>query len=100
MKIKKSILAGLLISSLAFGSTQAFAYMSPEASSLYQEACSAEHQQDLKEAISKLEQAAAISSDDAMIYTKLAGLYTEIGENDKALGIYKKVIELKSTKIS
>ena len=72
-------MAGLLISSLAFGSTQAFAYMSPEASGLYQEACSAEHQQDLKEAISKLEQAAAISSDDAMIYTKLAGLYTEIG---------------------
>ncbi len=95
MNIKKSILTGILVSSIGIGTMPAMAQMSPEASVLYQEACSAEHQQDMKEAISLLEKAAAIAGNDTMIYTKLAGLYTEIGENDKALELYKKVISLK-----
>ncbi len=73
----------------------AIAQMSPEASALYQEACSAEHQQDLKGAIEKLEQAVKLPGADVMIYTKLAGLYSEIDNSQKALETYKKVIELK-----
>ena len=95
MKIKKSLLTTILVSTLIFSSTPVMAQMSPEASVLYQEACSAEHQQDLKEAISKLEQAIKLSGGDSMLYTKLAGLYSEIDDSEKALATYKKVIELK-----
>ena len=77
---------------MILGSTPVMAQMSPEASVLYQEACSAEHQQDLKEAISKLEHAIKISAGDSMLYTKLAGLYSEIDDSEKALATYKKVI--------
>ena len=94
MKISNKFLTAILISSLVFYGTQANAFMAPEASALYQEACSAEHQQDLKEAISKLEQAIKISDSDTMLYTKLAGIYAEIDEFDKALETYNKVIEL------
>ena len=48
MNIKKSILTGFLVSSIGLGALPACAQMPPEASILYQEACSAEHQQDLK----------------------------------------------------
>ena len=95
MKIKKSLLTTILVSTLILNCTSVFAQMSPEASVLYQEACSAEHQQDLKEAISKLEQAIKLSGGDSMLYTKLAGLYSEIDNSEKALATYKKVIELK-----
>ena len=77
-----------------FCTMPAIAQMSPEASALYQEACSAEHQQDLKGAIEKLEQAVKLPGADAMVYTKLAGLYAEIDDSQKALETYKKVIEL------
>ncbi|MBR1461487.1 tetratricopeptide repeat protein [bacterium] len=94
MKIKKNLLTAILISTLAVSGTCANAQMSPQASVLYQEACSAEHQQDLKEAISKLEQAIEISGGEAMLYTKLAGIYAEIDEYDKALANYQKVIAI------
>lgn len=95
MKIKKQLLTTILLSTMAFGISPVQAFMSPEASMLYQQACTAEHEQDLKEAISKLEQAIAISGGDAMLYTKLAGIYSEIDEYDKALDAYNKVINLK-----
>ena len=94
MKIKKNLLTAILVSTLAISGTCANAQMSPQASILYQEACSAEHQQDLKEAISKLEQAIEISGGEAMLYTKLAGIYAEIDEFDKALANYQKVIAI------
>ena len=71
------------------------AQMTPEASALYQEDCCAENHHDIKGAIAKLEQAIAISSDEAMLYTKLAGIYSEIDNYDKALKAYNKVIKLK-----
>ena len=94
MKIKNKLLATALVSLLFCGINPVFAQMSPEASVLYQEACSAEHQQDLKTAISKLEKAIEVSGGDTMLYTKLAGIYSEIDEYDKALEIYKKVINI------
>ncbi len=94
MNIKQKLLITILVSSFAFTALPCEAKMSPNASRLYQEACTAEHQQDLKEAISKLEQAIADSGPDVMLYTKLAGIYTEIDDYDKALEIYKKVIDL------
>ena len=84
MKINKHLIAGIIISASLVSGMQANA-LSPEASVLYQEACSAEHQQDIKTAIAKLEQAIQISGADAMLYTKLAGLYSETDATDKAL---------------
>ena len=69
--------------------------MLPEANSLYQQACSAEYKEDYTTAVEKLQQALNISGNDAMIYTKLAGVYSEMGEYDKALETYSKVIELR-----
>lgn len=94
MKIKNNLLTAFLVSGLFFAGINAYAYMPPEASTLYQQACSAEHQQDLKEAIAKLEKAIEISGGDSMLYTKLAGIYSEIDEFDKALENYNKVIKI------
>lgn len=69
--------------------------MTPEASALYQEACSLEYQQDYTKAISKLQEAIKLSPEDSMLLTKLAGLYTDTNEYDKAVQIYSKAIELK-----
>lgn len=94
MNIRKKILTAFLVSGLCINILPAYSHMSPEAGILYQEACSAEHQQDLKGAIAKLEQAIAVSGGDAMLYTKLAGIYSEIDEYDKALENYNKVINI------
>lgn len=69
--------------------------MTPEANSLYQQACSAEYREDYKTAVDKLLQALNLANNDVMIYTKLAGVYSEMGEYDKALETYSKVAELK-----
>ena len=69
--------------------------MTPEANSLYQQACSAEYQQDYKTAEEKLIQALAIVKDDPMLLTKLAGIYSETDQYDKALEIYSRVVELR-----
>lgn len=69
--------------------------MTPEANSLYQQACSAEYKEDYKTAVDKLLQALNLANNDVMIYTKLAGVYSEMGEYDKALQTYAKVAELK-----
>ncbi len=95
MNIKKRILITILITVFALGALPLYAEMTPEANSLYQEACSAEHEQDLKGAIAKLEQAIQISGGNTMLYTKLAGIYAEINDYDKALEAYNKVVELK-----
>lgn len=87
----------LLISALVSLALSEFllAHMTAEANSLYQQACSAEYQQDYKTAAEKLNQALQIVSDDPMLLTKLAGIYSEMDEYDKALEIYTKVLELR-----
>ena len=69
--------------------------MPPAANYLYQEACSAEYKEDYTTALQKLTEALAIVPNDVMIYTKLAGVYSEMGEYEKALEAYAKVAELK-----
>jgi len=95
MDMKKQLLVSILVSAFVVCTLQSFAQMNPQASLLYQQACSAEHQQDYKGAISKLEEAIQVSGGDLMLYTKLAGLYFEIDDTNKALETYKKVAELK-----
>ena len=81
--------------SLALSGISVQAAMTPEANSLYQQACSAEYQQDYDTAVAKLTQAIQIAGDDALLYTKLAGVYSEMGEYEKALQIYAKVAEMR-----
>ena len=69
--------------------------MTPEANLLYQQACSAEYKEDYQTAIAKLQEALNYAYNDVMIYTKLAGVYSEMGEYEKALEIYSKVAELR-----
>lgn len=69
--------------------------MTPEVNKLYQEACSAEYQNNLPDAIEKLKKAISISGNDSLLFTKLGGIYSEIGEYEKALKSYAKAIELK-----
>mgnify|MGYP005754051329 CR=1 FL=1 len=79
------------------GINPAQAYMSPEATSLYQQACTYEYKQDFKSAAAALEKAIVLSGNEPQLYTKLAGAYTELGEYDKALAAYAKVTELRPT---
>ena len=88
---KKLLITGLLTLVMAGG---AYA-VSPEANYLYQQACSAEYKEDYATAVQKLTEALKIAPNDVMIYTKLAGVYSEMGEYDKALDAYSKVAELK-----
>ncbi len=69
--------------------------MTPEASTLYQEACTLEYQHEYSQAVAKVLEAIKLSPDDAMLYTKLAGLYTDMDDYDKAIEAYTKVIELR-----
>ena len=88
----------LLISSilaLTLTGIPAYSYMTPEVNALYQQACSAEYQNNLPDAIEKLKKAISLSGNDSLLYTKLAGIYSEIGEYEKALAMYSKAIELK-----
>ena len=89
---KKILISALLSVILSGAQVQA---MTPQANSLYQQACSAEYKEDYKTAVEKLTEALSISPNDVMIYTKLAGVYSEMGEYDKALDAYNKVAELK-----
>ena len=92
---KKVLISALLLSVILCGvKVQA---MTPQANSLYQQACSAEYKEDYKTAVEKLTEALTLSPNDVMIYTKLAGVYSEMGEYDNALEAYSKVAELKPT---
>ena len=71
--------------------------MSSEAGSLYQEACTLEYNRDFAQAVEKIREAIKLSPDDAMLYTKLAGLYTDMDKFDEAIQAYQKVTELKPT---
>ncbi len=77
------------------GITPVYSAMSPEASSLYQEACTLEYKREYNSAIEKVLEAVKLSPNDAMLYTKLAGLYTDTDNLDKAVEMYSKVIELR-----
>ena len=71
------------------------AKMTKEAHVLYQEACNYEYKGDYASAISIIQKALNINGDDAMLYTKIAGLYADAGNYEEALGAYKKALRLR-----
>ena len=75
------------------------AKMTKEAHALYQQACNYEYRSDYLSAISTIQKALAINGDDAMLYTKIAGLYSDVGRYEDALGAYKKARFILNTNI-
>jgi len=70
------------------------AKMTKEAHALYQQACSYEYKSDYYSAIKIIQQALQMNGEDAMLYTKIAGLYSDIGKYEESLSAYKKAIKL------
>lgn len=75
--------------------SSANAKMTTEAHAHYQNACQLEYQHKYEEAIQLIYAAIKENGDDAILYTKLAGLYTDLGDNQNALAAYKKAIKLR-----
>ena len=76
-----------LILALTLSTNVSFGAMSKESIKLYKSAQKFESQNRLKDAIDLMEKALATSPDDITLNTKLAGLYSQTGEYDKALNI-------------
>lgn len=79
---------------LASPTLQVEAKMTKEAHSLYQQACSFEYKRNYQQAIDIMKKALEINGDDAMLYTKIAGLYAEIGDTNSALEAYNKALKI------
>ena len=92
--MKRIILVLILSLFLGFNNS-ANAQMTKEAHQLYQRACQLEFQNNLEGAIQLMHQAINESRDEAIFYTKLAGLYADIGDYKNALGAYKAAIKLR-----
>ena len=93
-EIKKHLLISSIIA-LSLTGIAANAAMTPEVNALYQEACSEKYKNTFPDANKKLKKAITLAGNDSMLYTKLAGIYSDLGEYDLALQAYSKVLELK-----
>ena len=71
------------------------AKMSETAHLHYESACKAENAQNYLQAIEQMKKAIEQSPDEALLYTKTAGFYSEIGDWQNALSMYKKAIKLR-----
>ena len=78
-----------------FMSSQVDAKMTKEAHALYQDACNYEYKGDYTNAITTIQRALNLNGDDAMLYTKIAGLYADTGNYEEALGAYKKALRIR-----
>ena len=93
--MNKKVYVSLLGIVMFLSSLQVEAKMTKEAHALYQEACSYEYKGDYVNAISIIQKAININGDDAMLYTKIAGLYADAGNYEEALGAYKKAVKFR-----
>lgn len=93
--VNRKIYVSLLLL-IAFGLNSGVeAKLTKEAHALYQQACSYEYKSDYNTAIKIIKQALDINGEDAMLYTKIAGLYADIGDYAQALSAYKKAVKLR-----
>ena len=95
MDKKKLYVSLAILCTLSAMSTPAEAKMTKEAHALYQQACAYEYKSDYNTAIRIIEQALEINGEDAMLYTKIAGLYSDIGNYQESLSAYKKAVKLR-----
>ena len=84
---------------LAFGgmcpNNSVLAKMSPESYKLFQESNILEKNSDFAAAIEKIKGAIELSPDEAILYIKMGGLFSELGDWQNALVAYKKAVKLK-----
>ena len=95
MDKKKLYVSLVILCTLSAMSTPAEAKMTKEAHALYQQACAYEYKSDYNTAIKIIQQALDINGEDAMLYTKIAGLYSDIGNYQESLSAYKKAVKLR-----
>lgn len=95
MDKKKLYITLAILCTLSTMATPTDAKMTKEAHALYQQACAYEYKSDYLTAIRIIQQALQINGEDAMLYTKIAGLYSDIGSYEDALAAYKKAIKLR-----
>jgi len=95
MDKKKLYISLAILCTLSAISTPADARMTKEAHTLYQQACAYEYKSDYNTAIRIIKQALEINGEDAMLYTKIAGLYSDIGNYPESLSAYKKAVKLR-----
>ena len=69
--------------------------MTPEANRYYHKACSLADKAQYTEATEYLNKAILISPEDSLLYTKLAGIYSELGKWEEAIDAYKKAVKLR-----
>ena len=86
-RLVKILNISFLSSALMFGAVTlpVSAKMSSLAHQYYEAACRAESAHNYMQAIEQMKLAIEQTSDDALLYTKLAGFYTEIGDWKNAL---------------
>lgn len=95
MDKKKLYISLAILCTLSAMSIPAEARMTKEAHALYQQACGYEYKSDYNTAIKLILQALDINGEDAMLYTKIAGLYSDIGNYEESLSAYKKAVKLR-----
>ena len=95
MDKKKLYVSLAILCTLSAMSLSADAKMTKEAHALYQQACAYEYKNDYNTAIRIIQQALDLTGEDAMLYTKIAGLYSDIGNYPESLSAYKKAIKLR-----
>ncbi|MCQ2743940.1 MAG: tetratricopeptide repeat protein [bacterium] len=93
--MKKNFYITLLSVALICSISTVEARLTKEAHALYQEACQLEYKNNFNGAINIIEKAIAQNGEDAMLYTKLAGLYADTGKYREAISSYKKAINLR-----
>ena len=92
MDKKKLYVSLAILCTLSAMSTPTEAKMTKEAHTLYQQACAYEYKSDYITAIKIIQQALDINGEDAMLYTKIAGLYSDVGDYKESLSAYKKLL--------
>lgn len=92
---KKKLYVSLFILAILASNMPVNAKMTKEAHALYQQACAYEYKSDYATAIKIIIQALQINGEDAMLYTKIAGLYSDLGKYEEALSAYKKAVKLR-----
>ena len=93
--MNKKLYSSLILLSLFIIPTSVEAKMTKEAHALYQQACSFEYKNNYEAAINTIKQALNVNGEDAMLYTKIAGLYADIGKYEDALSAYKQAVRLR-----
>ena len=81
--MKKIFVALFII--LMMTTNPANATMTKEAHQLYQEACQLEYRNNYDAAISKIREAIDMTGEDAILYTKLAGLFYKKVKNENLI---------------